>query len=379
MIAISSCSCDTPFIVFGSDGETGTVEVQIASALTSGLPRSIRLGFEIVGGLSAALDYLADNGVPCTSLGPDNFELYITREDQVKIGMDLNEVEKSSDVQNDDDALWELLNTLCIKTFRNANRLLYDDEHIKEEDFECSESRRNNLELPGPNTPLPSSEASRTLPDISSPSESFPLRRELMWKQSQRGSKTVSSIARQYRNRLRLAAHPYADSLRLRRFQGGPRRSITHRCQGYGKEQITLTSDVEDAALVLHTAPFPGEKCLICSGVVKENEDFRCACGRADNGFASTIKCSVCNLWQHGQCAGLNVDPRNFLCPFCDLVRDMSSHRHHDHDYQGPSTSSMYPVRNSTLSENLNNLSTLLKTSAINQSYNEACKTCKAK
>ncbi|KAK7443463.1 hypothetical protein VKT23_015636 [Stygiomarasmius scandens] len=320
MIAVSSRTCDAPFIVFDSNCETGSVEANIASALTAGLPRSVRLGFQIVGGISAALDYLAANDLPLGSLGPDSFEVYITHEDQVKIGIDSNEqVEKISFDKDDADVLWELLDTLCDRTFRDANRLLYNDERCEEEEFSVSErleSRRSNIEPPNPTMLLSSSSESSS---VASPSFSA-LRRELSWRRSQRGSKTISSVARQYKDRLRLnAGHPYGDSLQLRRLRGGPRRRpIRHRCQGYGREQITLTSNIEDAVLILHSSPSPGEKCLVCGEVVIEEESFQCVCGHADDGFSSTIKCSVCRLWQHRQCAAQNADLRNFVCSFCD-------------------------------------------------------------
>ncbi|KAK7443461.1 hypothetical protein VKT23_015634 [Stygiomarasmius scandens] len=332
MIAVSSRNCDTPFIVFDSDGETGSVEVRIASALTAGLPRSIRLGFEIVGGLSAALDYLADNGVPCASLGPDNFELYITQEDQIKIGMDLNEVGNISDVQNNDDALWELLNILCIKTFRDANHRLYDDEQFDEGDPSINEItglRENGIESSSRTTNSLPSETSQ--PTAAEPSSSFPPRRELSWKRSQRGSKTISLVARQYKDRLRPnAGHPYGNSLQLRRLRGGPRRPLIHRCQGYRKEQITLTSNVADAALILHTSPFPGEQCLVCGEVVKDKEHFQCICGQPDDGFSSTIKCTVCRLWQHRRCVWSDTDPRHFVCSYCRSPAASIYTRHHE-------------------------------------------------
>ncbi|KAK7461030.1 hypothetical protein VKT23_008958 [Stygiomarasmius scandens] len=320
MIAISSRTCDPPFIVFDSNCETGSVEVQIASALTTGLPRSVGLGFRIVGGLSAALDYFAERDIPFASLGADNFEVYITHEDQVKVGIDLNEVVRTSDHRDDADALWELLSTLCTKTFKDANRFLYEDESIGEGDLSISEVSELEENDAGTQSSVNGSSSADESQGASSTVPSVP-RRELSWKRSERGSRTVASVARQYGRYLRLnAGHPYADSLRRRKPEDGTRRQLTrHRCQGYNKEEITLTSDIKDAALVLHTAPLPGEKCSICGEVVKDGEDFQCVCRSADDGVSSTIKCSQCGVWQHRQCvAARNVDFRTFVCSFCD-------------------------------------------------------------
>ncbi|THV05696.1 hypothetical protein K435DRAFT_75688 [Dendrothele bispora CBS 962.96] len=260
MIAVSY-SYDTPFIVFDTNCHTGSVEFQLASALTACLSRSIRLGFQIIGGLSGALDYLATSGLPLGSLVADNFEVYITNEGQVKVGVDCSEVKGASDNQNDEDVLWDLLDILCTKTFGNANHLLYNG-YVEEDPFtyEPLEPGRKDIKTQG--------SVSGVFPDPPHDSQSATsistLRRVLVWKRSERQSQTVASVARQYQDRLRLnSSLPYTDS--LRQVRRGSCQSIGHRCQGYESlEEIILTSNVRDA-LVLHKHFARGLKlCFIC-------------------------------------------------------------------------------------------------------------------
>ncbi|KAF5346984.1 hypothetical protein D9758_010101 [Tetrapyrgos nigripes] len=273
MKAISSALCQVPFIVYDSACEKGCVEYQIMSALSESADRSIRLGFQIVGDLSAGLDYLLTSGMPIRDIREEVLEIYITEDDRVKIGVNDFELQGASHENyelnlDDEDILWDVFNRLCEKTFKKGNRILYEAEVQFPNALKMDPTVKEDAASPS------GSSTSSNLPFAPTESAVAPCR-ELVWITSSRGSTTLDSVARQYTNRLHIH-HLNETSLLSRRFQV-TRKSfqVRHRCQGYSKEEITLTCSIKNNAIVAHTIPSPGEMCPVCGSVVEEEGTFR--------------------------------------------------------------------------------------------------------
>ncbi|KAF5352061.1 hypothetical protein D9758_009399 [Tetrapyrgos nigripes] len=275
MMACSPSSSQAPFIIFDDECERGSVDYCVASALTDGLPRSVMLGFQLIGGLSAGLDYLSTViDVPLSTVGRDNYEVYITNGNQVKIGLGCYKTGRHG--EDGSEADWVLFNDLCSKLFNDANRLLYKEDIDRNEASIAEDTEAD--EEPNPQfQPSPFvSHSSSDFPDSLSSSTMITPRRELQWTRSPQVS-TLASVSRRYRDHLRMS--PYHGALDLRRLNAKRRfEVISHRCQGYRKEEITFTSEIKECAVVLHTMPFRGEICLDMRREIVTEGVFRCIC-----------------------------------------------------------------------------------------------------
>ncbi|KAF5351287.1 hypothetical protein D9758_007996 [Tetrapyrgos nigripes] len=266
MTACSSFASQSPFIVYGDDCERGPVDYCVASALTEGIPRILQLGFQLVGGLSAGLDYLSTVvGVSLGAIGKENFEVYITKGDQVKVGLGSCKFESGS---KDAVADWELFNDLCTKLFEDANRLLYNKEGQESSLFGASVIVEDDMttDTIEESSPAPRHSRSGSQQPLGSPAEPVPMapRREVQWKRSSQRS-TLALVARQFRNNIRIS-QPTRSSLRKLKATRAPG-TTHHRCSRYSKEEITLTSVIRECALI------SGEVCLVCHSTPLPTDD----------------------------------------------------------------------------------------------------------
>ncbi|KAF5351338.1 hypothetical protein D9758_007993 [Tetrapyrgos nigripes] len=268
MLRMTACSfaSQSPFIVYGDDCERGPVDYCVASALTEGIPRILQLGFQLVGGLSAGLDYLSTVvGVSLGAIGKENFEVYITKGDQVKVGLGSCKFESGS---KDAVADWELFNDLCTKLFEDANRLLYNKEGQESSLFGASVIVEDDMttDTIEESSPAPRHSRSGSQQPLGSPAEPVPMapRREVQWKRSSQRS-TLALVARQFRNNIRIS-QPTRSSLRKLKATRAPG-TTHHRCSRYSKEEITLTSVIRECALI------SGEVCLVCHSTPLPTDD----------------------------------------------------------------------------------------------------------
>ncbi|KAF5364976.1 hypothetical protein D9758_008177 [Tetrapyrgos nigripes] len=263
---ISHPLSETHFIVF-DDACNANFEFRVASALQEDQTRSVRLGLSIVAGLSAGLGYLFQIGLPLNPLLEEVLEVYITDDDELKIGFEpagLGIYEQAEDVEKVEDLLWNLFNRLCRKTFNRANRFLYQDESFQDQRSAII------LEL---EPPYPDSDTHRDTSEVSS-APSNP-RRELVWKVSRRRLSTVALVAQQYQNNLNRLRILGPLSLTLRYFETrlGERSNFRHRCPGYRKEEIKLTANIKEVAIINHSPPSNSEICLVCGEAVNEEDE----------------------------------------------------------------------------------------------------------
>ena len=96
-------------------------------------------------------------------------------------------------------------------------------------------------------------------------------RREVWWVDLGATDQSLKSIKRCFENRLDRFLLSPSNSL-LRRIRSAKDNNLKrnlHRCPGYLREEITLTSDVTRSAIVSHTFPSESELCSICGQLVQ--------------------------------------------------------------------------------------------------------------
>ena len=114
--------------------------------------------------------------------------------------------------------------------------------------------------------------SSRILPRKSIPSAH---RRELVWKSQEHEMVSLEDIAHQFKDFL----HTFSTQSVLSRRRGRYTTKTAHRCPGYNRIEITLTTDIARSAIVSHLTPTPHEICPVCKEIVQDAETFACICG----------------------------------------------------------------------------------------------------
>jgi hypothetical protein len=121
--------------------------------------------------------------------------------------------------------------------------------------------------------PAPSDIQSRKPPLESNPRAP---RRELVWKSQELDMVSLEDIARQFDGLLLPSS---TDLVSFNRRRGRYTTKTAHRCPGYNRIEITLTTDITQSAIISHLTPTPHEICPVCKEVVKDAEIFSCFCG----------------------------------------------------------------------------------------------------
>ena len=127
----------------------------------------------------------------------------------------------------------------------------------------------SNPQLPATTSTAPTSQ--RSVRD----STSMTYRRELVWKPQNHEAVSLEDIARQFQDIMHTPFTEFA----LNRRRGRYTTKTAHRCPGYNRIEITLTTDLARSAIVSHLTPTPHEICPVCKEIVKDAEIFACICG----------------------------------------------------------------------------------------------------
>ncbi|KAF5348004.1 hypothetical protein D9758_010018 [Tetrapyrgos nigripes] len=344
MIGVSSFTTERPFIVYNFAPSRGSVETRLASVLAKDLLDILLLGCKIVSELAIGLDYLSSEGARAGSSDNNSIEIFITDDDVLKIAPDFSSLQIEDGSRHDEsniDPLWGLFNDLCIKELkynRLSNkqpafyiRLLLPspaDVRNRKVSSTIAEASSTVTDVLGDTEGLASGVSSN--PYFNEPEGSVSPRRELLWRESSGGSRSVHAVAKHYREFWehlkiteagRQSYRAYAHMIRRIR-AAKPLSPVVHRCPGYHKEEVTLTSDVADNAIISHFIPTLRERCPVCGEIVTE-ETFGCICHQNDDGLSATVKCSTCGFWQHRSCVGR---PRANNAPFvCYRCKPMSA------------------------------------------------------
>ncbi|KIM44033.1 hypothetical protein M413DRAFT_373720 [Hebeloma cylindrosporum] len=168
------------------------------------------------------------------------------------------------------------------------------------------------------NAALPTASSISSISSQRPPRKSIPSarRRELVWKSQKNEAVSLEDIAHQFQSFLLT----FSTDLGFNRRRGRYITKTAHRCPGYTRIEITLTSDIARSAIVSHLTPTPHEICPVCKEIVKDAEIFAGICGRDDNESIPTIRCSTCSEWHHRPCVRVyeNTD-QSFVCQRCKV------------------------------------------------------------
>ncbi|KAJ6510440.1 hypothetical protein C8R45DRAFT_388665 [Mycena sanguinolenta] len=314
LLGISSPASLSHFIVY----ENGP----LAMALKTDLKRSITLGFKMVAGLSAGLNYLLVQGVFVRRMGVQNFDISLDIDDRFVISVHprLLEEEESdtTECQDRERNVWVIFNALCNKTLTSANRVLHHEDFPRDPAILDGIPLRSTAESP---VSLTSSGSASSQEGID-----VPPRREYAWRTMDCGRQSLENIAR--RMTLNLDMH-FSSLSRINQTDG----RTPHRCAGYvpDSEEITLATTIFDSVVVACDAPSPLERCLICQEIVDLRETFRCKCGDPAPGTRHTIKCQACKFWSHSDCVGNST--HEFTCWLCLRPEEPSKSLHSALDF----------------------------------------------
>ncbi|KAJ7657628.1 hypothetical protein DFH06DRAFT_452214 [Mycena polygramma] len=318
---VSSPASLTHFIAY-ENACRKTAEGPLAAALQEHHTRSITLGFKMVAGLASGVNHLSVQGISLGSLRAENFDVFLDIDDRFLISINPATTEIKTTAQQQTQRVtdtswpWAILNSLCQKVLRSANRVLHN-ENIE----------RNSVIPDMPRRPPvlhPSSAATTSVqlePDSPSSSQNMdaealvPPRREYVWRTilMERGQPSLAAIATRIARDLEMKLLTSVNKLAWSDGQS------VHRCAGYVREEITLTTTTSQGAVIFHDAPSPLEICAICHEVVGMDELFRCICGDQNPGSRTTVKCQICKFWSHRDCVGNSTD---FVCESCDPGAD---------------------------------------------------------
>ncbi|KAJ7681649.1 hypothetical protein B0H17DRAFT_57199 [Mycena rosella] len=290
LLGRSTDDSPTRFLVYNS--VQGTAQNHLASVLKGSLRECIRVGVDMVHGLSLGLIYLTLHKFPVPCLHAEAFDILVSHTGSIVLGIQSETSISEARSELDEGGWVELLNLLCRKTFNQAGHALY-------------------LERDALSTPLPhldiSCLSSQELPDTS---ESPYLRRELIWRPPPPSTSSLTDIIHQtefFLSRLSSSTAPP-----IPQYQSTVRSDSAHRCTGYHREDVVISSHIRNSYIVHSQAPSLQEICTICDERVEESGHFTCDCGVDDDGFSATVKCGACYAWHHARCvqpipAGLNL------------------------------------------------------------------------
>ncbi|KAJ7450990.1 hypothetical protein B0H11DRAFT_2076654 [Mycena galericulata] len=274
-----------------------SAEGSLAAVLKTDLWSCIRLGFKLITGISAGMNYLHGQGVFRQSIEVDNFDIFLDADDQPMICFDPPEPQEVL-TQDPEDNAWTVLNAVCENIFMSANSLLYQQP---------SNVATEILDVVRPTCNVAVTESTAASGAIQEMELSTLLQRKFGWHTIERGEQSLVVVAQQNQLELKTNLSPI-----YRRTHSDERNP--HRCPGYVREEIRFTTTTRDSVVVVHDTPSPLEICFICHETANPDEAFRCICGDLDRGSRHTIKCGKCGLWSHADCVG---NPKEFTCQPC--------------------------------------------------------------
>ncbi|KAJ7465952.1 hypothetical protein FB451DRAFT_1561254, partial [Mycena latifolia] len=323
-VRIMGCSSRTspdPYLVYHGEVED-SAERMLASVLQQELSRCLVLGLTMVYGIASALGYLTDKEYPLENAESMDFDIFVPGSGHVQICMKADAIHPSSSddrtTNMEPDHTLNLFDDLCRRIFNNANRLIYCDE--------VKRSPVSHPDLPFLPPPLPSWLATTTTTYPADPRLGSAGRRELVWKTSDRSS-NLNEIARQVEDFLFRVRAPSLGG-HVQRYPAREQKWVHHRCPAYRREEIFLGTTAQSSVILLHSTPSSQEMCTVCGETVENGGRFRCSCGRQDDGWKTTTKCTTCRSWHHAQCAcrlSTACGRVSYLCPISHCGKALSS------------------------------------------------------
>ncbi|KAJ7613929.1 hypothetical protein FB45DRAFT_258887 [Roridomyces roridus] len=319
---ISSPTSIPHFIAY-EDAHRKKAEGPLAAALRDDLDTSIELGFKMISSLSSGINYLDTQGI-ALPLRPENIDVFLDINDRFLLSLNppTNATNTAHPEEHGTHSVWTLLNGLCQKVLRLANRALHDEDIERTPTaFNSSRSAETSRPSRGPSLEQAIVQSEEAVPSDSE--EALPIlpRREYVWR-TMDVPQSLGTIAPQIARDLDLRR---ASINRLVFTDSG---SI-HRCPGYVREEVTLATRTADSAVVSHDAPTIQEVCSVCHEVVNSGEVFICVCGQEEPGSRPTFKCCSCKSWSHRDCGPTASES---ICSLCTTLQTLHEYVHDQHD-----------------------------------------------
>ncbi|KAJ7728894.1 hypothetical protein B0H16DRAFT_1587877 [Mycena metata] len=235
---------DSParFLVY--NGVHDIVPNSIASVLQGNLADCVIAGINVVHGLSLALGYLEIQQFSPTSFGSESFDILVGDSGEIILGINPDVNGLRSVIESEATSWVTLLNTLCRLVFNESSHILYHD-------------RVERSAPTGLLSPLPINHTTANSEHLS--------RREMIWLPSTSPSlNEITQETEAFLSRVRFSSN----TLPLQRYHITGPSNPPHRCVGYQREEVFISSQLRNSYLVRHDAPSPLEICTICQDQV---------------------------------------------------------------------------------------------------------------
>ncbi|KAJ7581284.1 hypothetical protein C8J56DRAFT_261768 [Mycena floridula] len=307
----------TPFIVLGGDsspmipsslGGFKSLRCCLADALNNSEIESMMLGAQLIRDVSSGLDYISSiqQTIGVSQL---TFDLLVDENNNICITVGSGEENETGG-----QGYLDIFHNLCSKSLLEANNEChFDKSQAPTTKDSASDSSSHPYLRFSPSEDEPIAET-----DLQSDSPPAPPRREYAFVPDyshQSLSEISTSYARFMRSITKKIRH-------LRRKGHGNLTLVAHRCPGYRRDEVTLSTSVLQTAIIQHLTPSPREICPICQQLV-EDGTFNCSCGQGDDGISSTIQCFRCSAWFHRACQ-IDSDANRPLCASCHEPSEIS-------------------------------------------------------
>ncbi|KAJ7778556.1 hypothetical protein B0H16DRAFT_1449138 [Mycena metata] len=253
LLGCSSSTSPELFLVYHDDLNR-SAEEWVASVLREELLRCV-----IVGVTMSGLCYLSNKGDLLRDLDPEDFDLLIVTNGEVKISIRTENLPKEDTRMRHvgTNAHLALLDDLCQRAFKEANHLLYRDQV-----YQTPESVASSIDK----APASSDWARVELEGICGRLDSSQ-RRELIWKPSKRHANLIQ-ISQEIHSFLLCLRSSSRNYVRHYDDRGA---AAYHQCPGYRREEIWLSTTLDRSVILSHSRPRHLEICTVCGHVVDYN------------------------------------------------------------------------------------------------------------
>ncbi|KAJ7575229.1 hypothetical protein C8J56DRAFT_1172309 [Mycena floridula] len=301
-----------PFAVFdsvvqGSESrdrastDLNSLPCYLAGALRRGEKDSLVAGARLMRDVAYGLDHIS-KFFPLAGIALDLF----VKKDKICISLSVGELDQ---VHDGTDGHLVIYHKICDEAFREANRECHFDKRKivnnsedSEAKFDSDSNSDSDSESPLGHIKVVEDESEPTLP-----------RREYAFVPVDNLSlRKISADCSRFINQLDvpMSGVQYLHYLRRNSRRATP---VRHRCLGYLRQEVTLSTSVSDSAIILHRTPSLQEVCQLCGQLVEAGY-FKCSCGEADDGVSPTIQCGRCSMWGHRHCQS------NTMCLSCSGI-----------------------------------------------------------
>ncbi|KAJ7649787.1 hypothetical protein FB45DRAFT_1017232 [Roridomyces roridus] len=180
---ISSPTSIPHFIAY-EDAHRKKAEGPLAAALRDDLDTSIELGFKMISSLSSGINYLDTQGI-ALPLRPENIDVFLDINDRFLLSLNppTNATNTAHPEEHGTHSVWTLLNGLCQKVLRLANRALHDEDIERTPTaFNSSRSAETSRPSRGPSLEQAIVQSEEAVPGDSEEAPPILPRREYVWR-----------------------------------------------------------------------------------------------------------------------------------------------------------------------------------------------------